>query len=74
MNATANAALPCRGGAEEWWSDDDTRLQRRAAELCRACSLVDVCKAYALAAREVKGVWGGTTPLDHKRMRRKAAA
>lgn len=72
MNATLQATLPCRGGTE-WWSDDPM-LQARAAALCRACQLLDPCLVYSLAAGERKGVWGGTTPLDRKRFRHKAAA
>jgi hypothetical protein len=68
-----NATLPCNGGAEEWWSDDP-RLQRRAAELCRACSLVHACRAYAIAAGEIRGVWGATTPAQRRSMRRRASA
>ena len=69
-----DATLPCNGGgAEEWWSDDP-RLQRRAAELCLACSLVQACRAYSLAAGEIKGVWGGTTPAQRRQLRRRTAA
>lgn len=72
MNADVDATLPCHGG-DEWFSENP-RLQQRAAELCAACSLLLPCRAYALAAHEKTGVWGGTTPLDRKRIRRKAAA
>jgi WhiB family redox-sensing transcriptional regulator len=72
MNSSTHATLPCAGG-DEWWSEDP-RLQARAATLCRACDLQPVCRSYALAAGEKAGVWGGTTPLDRKRLRRKAAA
>jgi hypothetical protein len=72
MNAAARATLPCNGGTE--WFSDDPRLQQRAAQLCRACTLLPVCRAYAMAAGEKEGVWGGTTPLDRKRLRRRSAA
>jgi hypothetical protein len=72
MNADVDATLPCHGG-DEWFSKDP-RLQQRAAQLCRACTLLQVCRSYALAAHERTGVWGGTTPLDRKRLRREAAA
>lgn len=73
MNTTVHATLPCGGSGEEWFSEDP-RLQQRAATLCRACALLPVCRAYAIAAGEKAGVWGGTTPLDRKRLRRKSAA
>jgi hypothetical protein len=72
FNARSQAVLPCNGGAEEWWSNNP-RLQARAATLCLACSLLLPCRAYALAAGEKAGVWGGMTPLDRKRLRRHAA-
>lgn len=72
MNATHHATLACQGG-DEWFSED-TMLQQRAAQLCQACTLLQVCRSYAVAAQERTGVWGGTTPLDRKRFRRKAAA
>lgn len=71
MNST-DATLPCNGG-DEWFSEDPS-LQQRAAALCQACTLLPVCRAYALAAAEKTGVWGGTTPLDRKRLRHKTAA
>jgi WhiB family redox-sensing transcriptional regulator len=71
MNATINATLPCHG--DEWFSEDP-RLQQRAAALCRSCTLLPICRSYAVASGQRTGVWGGTTPLDRKRMRRKAAA
>ena len=72
LNADLHATLPCRGGSE--WFSSDPQLQHRAAELCQACTLLEVCRAYALAAEIKEGVWGGTTPLDRKRLRRRNAA
>lgn len=72
MNARVRATLPCNGGTE--WTAEEQRIQQRAAERCRPCALLAVCRAYALAAEEKTGVWGGTTPLDRKRLRRKAVA
>jgi WhiB family redox-sensing transcriptional regulator len=72
MTATLDATIPCKGGDE--WHSDDTRLQRRAADLCRACSLLDACARYAIASNEPTGVWGGLTPRDRAKLRRKSAA
>lgn len=71
MNSTVHATLPCNRG-DEWFSENP-RHQQRAAALCGGCALLQVCRSYALAAGEKEGVWGGTTPLDRKRKRRKAA-
>lgn len=72
MNATAPGTLPCKGGTE--WFSDDPRIQQRAAELCRPCALLLVCRTYAMAAGERTGVWGGTIPQDRILLRRKEAA
>ncbi|MEJ1113835.1 WhiB family transcriptional regulator [Paenarthrobacter sp. CCNWLY172] len=72
MNAQVRATLPCKGGTE--WMAEDQRIQQRAAELCRPCTLLAVCRTYAIAAGERSGVWGGTTAKDRKRLRRKTAA
>ncbi|MBT2555994.1 WhiB family transcriptional regulator [Arthrobacter sp. ISL-5] len=71
MNATAHATLPCQCGSTEWTSEDP---QQRAAQLCRACTLLTVCRAYALASGEKTGVWGGLVPAERRRLRREAAA
>lgn len=36
--------------------------EKRAAALCAGCHVIEECKAYAMAAQEPYGVWGGTTP------------
>lgn len=72
MNATQGATTPCKRGSE--WFSDDLRIQRRAAELCLPCTLLVVCRTYAMAAGEGSGVWGGTTPQDRILLRRKEAA
>ena len=40
-----------------------------ALALCGACPVVEPCRAAG--AREPDGVWGGTTPRDRKRARRR---
>jgi WhiB family redox-sensing transcriptional regulator len=72
MNATIQATLPCNSG-QEWWSEDQ-RLMARAAALCGACSLLVPCRAYALAANEPTGVWGGLTPAQRRQFRRRRKA
>jgi len=67
--AASASYTPCRSGGEEWFADDP-KLQRRAAQLCTGCPLLEACRNYALAAYEPNGVWGGLTPADRKRLRR----
>lgn len=57
---------PCHSDPELWWSTDkrETAIAKKAcAELC---PLRVQCLAYALAAKESDGVWGG---LDHDERR-----
>lgn len=35
---------------------------KRAEALCAGCHVIKECAAYAIAAKEPFGVWGGTTP------------
>lgn len=42
-----------------------------AKEVCARCSVIDVCREYALATSEQWGVWGGLSETERKRMRRR---
>lgn len=47
---------------EPWTSK---RVSRNTAEeMCAGCDVYDKCKAYAIAAKEPFGIWGGTRPQD----------
>lgn len=35
-----------------------------AESLCAGCDVLEQCKAYAMAAKEPFGIWGGTRPRD----------
>jgi len=43
--------------------------QAEAIEVCSACLVRRECGAYALADRELVGVWGGTTTTERKAAR-----
>lgn len=45
-----------------------------AKQVCGRCPVQRDCLDYALANDERFGVWGGTSELDRRRMRRKGAA
>ncbi|WP_124390575.1 WhiB family transcriptional regulator [Rhodococcus wratislaviensis] len=45
------------------------RRERVAKEICRECPVRHQCFEYAMAARELFGVWGGTSESDRKRLR-----
>lgn len=44
---------------------DKRRREERAKEICRTCSVLDVCREQAIEHREPYGIWGGLT--EHER-------
>jgi WhiB family transcriptional regulator, redox-sensing transcriptional regulator len=44
-----------------------------AKRICLRCPVLGECTAYALAADERYGVWGGLTPAERDRLRRRRA-
>jgi WhiB family redox-sensing transcriptional regulator len=61
----------CRGmPADTFYVPDYERGRaRRAREdsakrICQSCGVMERCRAYALAAAEPYGIWGGTTPSE----------
>ena len=51
--------IPCRSGAPELWSAEQSAQVELAKALCRECPLVDGCLAGAVEREEPWGVWGG---------------
>lgn len=45
-----------------------------AKEVCAGCPVRQECLEFALAEREVYGVWGGTSERERRRMRRERNA
>lgn len=41
-----------------------------AKTICMPCPLRDACLTYALVADMYEGVWGGTTPIERKNIRK----
>lgn len=63
--------VPCVGPNSGEWTSDDPADQERAADQCWDCPLVFQCRAYAIAAGESAGVWGGFAPeLERAQNRR----
>src|SRR6266498_1353715 len=65
----------CRAtGVGLFFSPDGEREPARQAgeqvakAICARCPVVDVCAAYAVAARERYGVWGGLSEADRRRI------
>jgi WhiB family redox-sensing transcriptional regulator len=57
---------------------DDSRPERermaRAKQVCAACPVVIQCATHALREPELYGVWGGLTPKERERLRRRPAS
>lgn len=72
VHECANAeSIPCLGPGGEAWTSDDYDDQQIAADRCLDCPAMFLCRAYAEAAGEKAGTWGGETrdparkpPLD----------
>ena len=74
------------GGLPEFWNDPrracvgipttvffpgpDYANGLPAKQVCDRCPLIKACRAYALT-EDVYGVWGGTTPRDRQRERKR---
>ncbi|MCV7424045.1 WhiB family transcriptional regulator [Mycobacterium yunnanensis] len=65
----------CRTVAEEVFypPERETRRARReretvARQICWTCPVQVPCRRFAVATQEPHGVWGGTTPLDRRRL------
>ena len=43
-----------------------------AKNICNSCWLKDKCLEFALNSNEKEGVWGGTSPAERRRLRRRA--
>lgn len=41
--------------------------QQRALALCRACPVVEDCRAHALRLGVLDGIWGGLLPEQRRR-------
>jgi WhiB family redox-sensing transcriptional regulator len=49
------------------WSPVRDRRERVAKAICAACPVREPCAVYALAHRELHGVWGGLSEADRRR-------
>lgn len=49
------------------------KFEREAKKVCSLCTLQLDCLQYALEHPELDGIWGGTTPAERIRLRRKSA-
>lgn len=67
----------CRGADVDLFFSHDEADQRQALAYCERCPVRQECLEYAIAHREVYGIWGGTTEAERRaliRRRRSPAA
>lgn len=43
----------------------------KAISICNSCWMKDACLSFALKTNEKEGVWGGTTPAERRRIKRR---
>jgi len=56
---------PCETSPETWWSTAATVVEA-AVYGCRRCPVQVECLAYAVAAGERQGTWGGVTERERQ--------
>jgi Transcription factor WhiB len=68
----ASGPVPCELSSrpEAWWTPGLPSLEAMAISECARCPAIRQCLAYALAAAEPHGVWGGRTSRDRVRTAR----
>lgn len=70
IETAGDHAIPCRIGSPDRWTSRSTKQTDTAAAACQRCPAITACAAYADAAPETSGVWGGhrrTTTRPHKK-------
>lgn len=64
---------------EEYYDDgtiwaafgDTTDYYKEAKSICDSCPIKEGCLAHALEEKERYGMWGGTTPIERRRVERR---
>lgn len=54
----------CRDSEEDFFKDGNNKQAKR---FCTGCTVIDLCKTYAIAHDE-KGVWGGTSDRERYKL------
>ncbi|MGP9537012.1 WhiB family transcriptional regulator [Brachybacterium sp. AOP43-C2-M15] len=70
---TGSVEVPCAGWQRELWHGETKAEQAAAVRLCLECPVMVECAAYADAAGERWGVWGGVTERERRRAGRAEA-
>lgn len=54
---------------EAWFPGKGGRLTGIQRRVCDACPVIDLCLDYALA-NKLRGIWGGTTEVQRRTLRK----
>ena len=71
---TWRARARCHGVDPTQFFPERGQSTRPAKGFCAACPVAARCLAYALREHEVLGIFGGTSPGEHREIRRAVAA
>ncbi len=52
-------------------AEDDPVGVAIARQVCAACAVKEPCLQYAIESRQASGIWGGATPRERRRIRRR---
>lgn len=52
---------------------EDVKGISEAKAICATCPVADECLTFALETRQAEGIWGGHTPKERQKIRRKWA-
>jgi WhiB family redox-sensing transcriptional regulator len=52
---------------------EDVKGISEAKAVCATCPVADECLTFALETRQAEGIWGGHTPKERQKIRRKWA-
>lgn len=59
---------------ELFYADYGSVEYRQALVFCQGCPVRAECLSYAIETNEVWGIWGGATPAERRRIKRKGGA
>lgn len=66
-----DAACRARPDVDFFPYPEDVQAISRAKEVCAICPVSEECLLYAISTRQGDGLWGGHTPKERAKLRRK---
>ncbi len=67
----AAACLDVAGELSFFPDKQDLGAIFRAKAVCAACPVADICLTWAIETNQTEGIWGGHTPKERRRLRRR---